>query len=124
MKSDLTHEKLGANFYDDALIGSFSICVPLAFLTSVASKLRRENVARLDGFKEDERNRKRTVEWSRCQEKLSKHVDCLPVAVKVTGLVGLSQGRERLELHRLHKRIRDIFADLFSPMSQFEFPRQ
>ena len=48
MKSDLTHEKMGEPFYDNALLGSFIVCVPLAFLTSVASKLRRENVARLD----------------------------------------------------------------------------
>lgn len=48
MKSDLTHEKLHANFYDNALLGSFVVCVPLAFLMSVASKLRRENMASLD----------------------------------------------------------------------------
>lgn len=48
MKSDLSHEQLGDDFYDAALILSFIVCVPLMFLVSVASKLQRENMARLD----------------------------------------------------------------------------
>jgi len=41
MKSDLTHEKLQDTFYDQALLISFVVCVPLGFLMNVGSKLRR-----------------------------------------------------------------------------------
>jgi hypothetical protein len=48
MKSDLTHEKLRSDFYDDALLYSFLVCVPLTFFLTIWSKLRRANLAMLD----------------------------------------------------------------------------
>ena len=49
------------------------------------------------------------------EEEFPKHIDGLPVAVVLAGLVRLCQRAECLQLHGLDKASFDVRADLFRP---------
>jgi hypothetical protein len=48
MRSDLTHDKFGRNFYDLFLLFSGALCVPLPFILVIYSKIRRAHTVLLD----------------------------------------------------------------------------
>jgi hypothetical protein len=72
MRSDLTHEKLGKDdFYDPALLISFVICVPLAFISTVWWKLRRASTVMLDDIVQIPRDKRRSSAAARASGRAS-----------------------------------------------------